>query len=218
MKRRYLSILGSLIMLPLLHCAGAALTPARIEHFSPFVGQGPCDERNGPCPPRTLRAELTWNTRGADLDLHCLMDEASHGTSRLWFSIADANRYTPEPRPVFGGNRHFLGDIEDAGAAEVMVAEPVEPSRPYTFGVHFHTRYLESAGSTEATLRLFCEGREVARYTRTLSASGLGELDHDFWRVAEVVADARFGCAVRDIDRVVRTEEVHQSMERRDED
>lgn len=212
MNRGYLARLALLFLPALVHCT--SLGSAKVERFSPFIHQGPCDPRNGPCAARSLRAELTWDTPGTDLDLHCVMGGSGSEYEKFWFSIGDSFYQDPEPGPVFGGNRHHLGDVEEAGPVESMVAEPIEVSRPYVFGVHFHTRYLQSAPKSKATLRLFCEGREVARYARTLSASGLGELEHDFWTAAEVVMDPRFGCEVRDIDSLVATRQVHQSVPR----
>lgn len=216
MKHLAIAIMSICMMLPLLHCA--TLKSAKIEHLSPFAGRGPCDSRNGPCPPRSLRAELTWDTPGADLDLHCVMDEdPREAAAGRWFSIADAFYRVPEPREVFGGNRHHLDDVEDAPGTEAMMAEPADISRAYTFGVHFHTTYRAEVHQARARLRIFCDRLEVARYSRTLSASGLGDLEHDFWRVTGVVMNPTLGCDVKDIDQVMPAAAVHSSIEKKDD-
>lgn len=180
--------------------------PSRWERFAPPI-YGPCDERNGPCPPPVLRVELRWDTPGTDLDLHGALTQWGL-TDRVWFTVADSHWQIPEPRLMFAGTHRLLNDSTDASEApEVIEARTTGASGDLTIAVHFHSD-MRRVGHSVATVDFICDRHRYARVTRTLESGTQGERSNDFWRVANVRMSQPMGCVVTPIDIVTPTAEI----------
>lgn len=173
-------------------------TPSQWERFAP-PEYGACDERNGPCPARSLRVELRWSTPGTDLDLHAIAAQ-NLPHEQFWFTIADAHWFVPEPRLIFSGTHRLAHDATAPGDVEVIESSHGALSE-LLVAVHFFNDALR-ARTSDATVTFVCDHRPYARVRRTLVAGTQGERSNDFWKVASVRLTPGQGCAVTPIDTV----------------
>lgn len=189
----------------------ADATPSQWERFAP-PEYGPCDERNGPCPARSLRVELRWSTPGTDLDLHAITTQ-NLPLDHFWFSIADAHWHVPEPRMIFAGTHRLAHDATAPDDVEVL--ESSSAMTELLVAVHFFND-ARRGRTSDATVTFVCDHRPYARVRRTLVAGTQGERSNDFWKVARVRLNPGQGCDVTPVDTVHITADLdlyHQHLE-----
>lgn len=127
-------------------------------------------------PSEELHVELSWNTGGADLDLH-LIDQSAWDD--FFLTPGDCNYCNQTPSWGASGSADdpslAIDDLSGYGPENINIDSPADG----TYGVAVH--YYQDLGddSVVATVRVYTYGVQVGEYSRVMERN-------DVWEVAEV--------------------------------
>lgn len=156
-----------------------------------------------------LRVELSWDTRGTDLDLHMTSSDQPR-----WFTQSDcyfaARRPDEQLTDTPADRRRWLDtdDVDGLGPENIRVDSP-DPTRTYRIGVHFYSAHGHHERTT-STVLVYCGASLAGRFARPISAERSSS-ENDFWEVASVRFDGRGACSLDATDRIVPASSISRS-------